>query len=166
MSVLVAALVLVVQEKHTPQPLPQVSKSFVTVGEANTVLYQLESATRKILKVGGTAKKPAESKKEATRTQVIDGLFAIYEVARPKFRIAPNPIKFDEKVFNVTGQSKDRLSILVRQGFVGRVSALATSKTPGLTLEEFGDAVGLFVARLADLSHTPSRQWSPYLWDR
>ncbi|HMS56009.1 MAG TPA: hypothetical protein PKA27_11475 [Fimbriimonadaceae bacterium] len=166
MSVLLAALVLATQEKHTPKPLPQAAKSFVTVGEANTVLFQLESATRKILKVGGSAKKPSENKKEATRAQIIDGLFAIYEVARPKFRIAPNPIKFDDKVFSVTGQSRGRLQILVRQGFVGRVSPLATSKTPGLSLEEFGDSIGLFVARLADLSHTPSRQWSPYLWDR
>jgi hypothetical protein len=32
-----------------------------------------------------------------------------------------------------------------------------------LTIEEFGDALGYFFARLADLTHTPSFEYSPYL---
>lgn len=166
MTLLIAGLILLGQEKHTPKPLPPNAKSAVTVGEVNQVMSKVEAATRRILKLGGATAKPATGAKAATRAEVINAYYSVYELARPKFRIAPNPIAYDVKVFSVSGESLKKLEVLVRQGFVGKVGPLATSKQSGLSLQEFGDSLGLFVARLADLTHTPSRQWSPYLWDR
>jgi hypothetical protein len=55
------------------------------------------------------------------------------------------------------------LESLIRGGYVGKVSPLATSTEDSMSLLHFGDAVGFFMSRAAEVTHLPSPKWSPNL---
>jgi hypothetical protein len=42
---------------------------------------------------------------------------------------------------------------------------LATGPTDSITVSDFGDAIGFFVSRVAQMSHMPNRKWTPWLRD-
>lgn len=60
-------------------------------------------------------------------------------------------------------QAKAAMDRLVRGGFTGRQGPLVSGPGPSMRLGDFGDAIGYFLLRLAELTHVPSSRFSPAL---
>jgi hypothetical protein len=99
-----------------------------------------------------------------TREEVILEMNRILQGSRKSIKFVPMLTSYDAKRFKVASSSaRSALTRLVAWGFVAPVGPLAGGPKPGLTVAQFGDAVGFFMARLADVTHMPSPKWSPYL---
>lgn len=154
------------RESQTRRNLNSHATSSVRVSEANATFTKYERVIRKVLGLPGTsAPAPSKDTKPATRAQILNGMNRLFEMAKPEFKMTPRDTRYDANQFSIPRGNPSRgvLEKLVKWGFVGKVSPLATSKNDGLSLAEFGDAMGLFLARIADLTHTPSTKFSPYL---
>ncbi len=151
---------------QTRKNLGNQAASAVRVSEVNATLTKYERVIRKVLGLpGSSAPTPSKDQKPATRAQIISGLNRLFEMTKPEFKMTPRDTKYDANQFSIPRGNATRpmLEKLVKWGFVGKVSPLATSKTDTLTLSEFGDTMGLFLSRIADLTHTPNTKFSPYL---
>ena len=149
---------------------PGLAASKVTVADMNKAFAKLEGAVRNACGISGK-KKPAaigSATVEATREQVVLEFDRLYELAKPHFKFTPHKIKFDATMLTIKKgtPARTKLDKLIAWQCVAKVGPLAASLTPTLTLEEFGDAIGFFAARMADLTHTPSGKWSPYMNER
>lgn len=99
----------------------------------------------------------------ASREQIVASLAELYRVIEPKIVVTPPPTRFDPAVITLKNQARIDAETLIKLGFVDRVGPLVAGKSPGLTPREFGDALGYFLARVADVTHTPSSKYSPAL---
>jgi len=99
----------------------------------------------------------------ATREQILAHFSAMYQASEAKFKFTPPPLKPAPEVISLKGADRNLLVKMEVLGLVDRYGPLATSKIDGLTLREFGDTVGYFMARIAELTHMPSVKFSPYL---
>jgi len=99
-----------------------------------------------------------------TREEVILEMNRILQGSRKSIKFIPMLTNYDAKRFKVgSASAKSALAKLVAWGFVAPVGPLASGPKPGLTVAQFGDSIGFFMARLADVTHMPSPKWSPYL---
>lgn len=154
------------REGQSRRNLGNQATSPVRVSEVNATFLKYEKIIRKVLELpGSSAPSPSTDSKPATRAQILNGLNRLFEMAKPEFKITPRDTKYDASLIVVPRGNASRpvLEKLIKWGCVGKVSPLATSKNDNLTLAEFGDAMGLFLARVADLTHTPNTKFSPYL---
>lgn len=138
----------------------------VTLGEVRSVMWKVEKAFRAIESEPPSPAKPdTSSTKPATREDILLEMGKIYSISKPHFKFLPNPVKYDTTVFTIKSTSPARpvLERLVRLGFVGKVSVLASGNGDTMDPRQFGDAVGLFIARTAHLTHTPDPKHSAYL---
>ncbi len=165
------------EESPTPRPthpapprverqLPPESTVPVTQSEAKEVFKKvvahLPSLTSKALNAGPDAI-PATSK-PVTRQEVLAEFDRIYAASKPAFKFTPRPLWYDPSVLALKDRaSRKILDHLIHDGFVARVGTIATAKVDTLTPAEFGDSVGYFVARLADLVHMPDTKFTPIL---
>lgn len=142
----------------------------VTQGEAYNVFSRAVSMLSTILemKIAPPAAKPVQPKQPVTRIQMIESLNKLFESVRPKFKFTPRPVPFDKKRLNVKDSAANQhLQRLVSFGFVAPVGPLATGPKDTLTVEDFGDALGFYITRLAEITHMPDTKWSPgYTDDR
>lgn len=163
---LLAAGVLAQRESQNRKTLGSQASSPVRVSEVNTTLLKYERVIRKVLGLpGASAPAPSNDQKAATRGQILNGLNRLFEMSKPEFKITPRDTKYDGNLISLPRGSSSRAIAekLIKWGFVGKVSPLATSKSDTLSLAEFGDTMGLFLSRVADLTHTPNTKFSPYL---
>jgi hypothetical protein len=140
--------------------------SAVRVSEVNAIFAKYERVMRKVLGLpGSTAPSQSKDQKPATRAQILTGMNHLFEMCKPEFKITPRDAKYDANTLAVPKGNPQRpvLEKLVKWGFIGKVSPIATSKSDNFSLTEFGDAMGFFLMRMADVTHTPSSKWSPYL---
>jgi len=141
--------------------------SKVTVGDVNAVFGKLDHAVRKVVGISGKPrlKLGGRQSASATREQIVLEFARLFEMARPHFKFTPRKIKFDPSMLTIRKGTRARaeLETMIALQFVAKVGPLAASEKPTLTLAQFGDAVGYFYARVADLTHTPSSKWSPYM---
>ena len=152
-------------KKRTPPVVN--SASPVTQAEAVEVLRKVERAIRHTLKM----KTPYQELRATTPDQpvtrgfVLEQMDRLFALSQPHFKFTPRQVKFDGKVlsFPAGHPVRSTLEKMIAWGAVDRVGPLATSQKPSMTAREFGDALGFFIARMADLTHTPSTRWSPYL---
>lgn len=154
------------RESQARRNLNSHATSAVRVSEANATFIKYERIIRKVLGMPGTtAPTPLKDQKPATRVQILNGMNRLFEMTKPEFKMTPRDTKYDANLIAIPRGNPNRavLEKLIKWGFVGKVSPLATGKTDGLTLAEFGDAMGLFLTRIADLTHTPNTKFSPYL---
>ena len=137
----------------------------VTRDEVKKSFNRLENAVKTVVpKYAPGAPLNLAGDQNATREQVILQMDRIFQGAKPAFRFSPRKVEYDAKLITVRDPAAKRaLENLIAWGFVGKVTPLATSKNPGLGLKDFGDSMGFFLARLAELTHTPSSKFSPYL---
>ncbi|MCK6632141.1 MAG: hypothetical protein L6Q31_07160 [Fimbriimonadaceae bacterium] len=146
---------------------PKILAEPTTTLEAATTFQKVETALRRVVLVDSTSVplKSGDSSSSVTRNQVVDELDRLFEMCRPKFKFTPRLSEFDGGVLSIPADQPQRAKLekLIAWGCVGRVAPLATSKETSIGLADFGDAVGLFLARMADLTHSPSSQWSPYM---
>lgn len=135
----------------------------VTHAEAQAVFAKAWGALAKGLKAKGVnpVKLPSD-KNPVTKNEVLSAFKAIVEQTRPLFKRSASKV-----AYNPSRVRKDmdlqRYGRLIQDGFVMPVGPIATGKDGGLSTFEFGDAVGVLLLRIADLSHMPSRKFSPGL---
>ena len=131
----------------------------VTKAEFLAVVTKVEEAIAEVItiKIPGL---PKVGKGVATRVEIINRFYIWHRSVKPKYKHTPTFISFDAKLLTLKSSKLDEL---IRWGFVGRVAPLATSKAVGLPPAEFGDTLGYFLSRLADLTHAPTSKFSPFL---
>lgn len=138
----------------------------VTRAEASMVFAKMASLVKQASKVQGTVAfaRVTNAKQPITRSEVLHAYFLLFQKAKPGFRLTPVPAKVDTKLFaGLTEAAKTEAKTLAQWGFIGPVGPLLTDGKPQVSVQVFGDSVGFFLARLADLTHQPSRKYSPNL---
>lgn len=160
MTTLIAYALLAVQDRpvHQNKPVAQTAQP-LTMAEFAEVSQTVDKTLAKVLKIAAPA--PLTSAPGvATRSAIVSRFHVWFLAAKPKFRFTPKLATIDEQSWTL----KDaKLTELARWGFVGRLAPLATSKAAGMTPAEFGDTLGFFLSRVADLTHTPTSKYSPYM---
>lgn len=147
------------------QSRPALSQSVLTVGDASKALRKVERSLIGVLKLQAEPKAlPSKDlDKPAQREYIVLQFARMVDLAKGQFKVTPRPIPLDPKTVKLSGNAKTALDRLVAGGFVASAGPLATGAKDTLTLHQFGDAVGLLIARIADLTHTPDSKYSPYL---
>lgn len=150
-----------IQSKSRPKVEPPLTRAELSttinrVGELLTRVLALDSPIPH-LKMTGSTNKPA------SREEVLEQLGRLFRSVSPKFRIKPRPVPFPAKEARIANRALPTLRTLVEWGCVAPVGPLATGPAATLSLREYGDALGFFLARVAELTHTPSRKFTPYL---
>jgi hypothetical protein len=173
---LIAAILFVIpayaQDLTTIKPKvvpPDLGKQIVTEAEAHKVFARMETVLKARLAITfKTSSMPIGSgTKPVTRDQVIAEFSRMWEAARPKFKLTPKPKKIDSKPLRSGSSSAAKqLEGLVKAGAVANYSRLAVGPSMQLTTHELGDAIGFFMARLAQVTHMPSSKYSPPLMPR
>lgn len=145
-------------------PIVVAEEKPVTQTEASAIFAHAE---RVILNVVQVPRKPAAypaGAGTATREEILKHFLALYEVVKPKFKFTPPARKAAANVISVKEPQVRRIAEkLETLGFVDPYGPLVASKSEGLSPREFGDALGYFIARIAELTHMPSTKFSPYL---
>lgn len=153
-----ALLFLVLSATAGAQPLRQ--------GEAFQAWARMDDAARRVLGLPQPKRSvPEPADKPATRAQILAWLDESYEAFRPKFRLTPTPRRVVEGPIRERNPERDlpRLRKLVAAGFVSPVGPLAAGPDDGMSVEAYARALGDFFVRLAELTHRPSREFSPDL---
>jgi hypothetical protein len=151
-------------KKSTTAQVPQTALTPVTEAEAAAVFRKLEQAMGTVIKAKPkteTSLKP--SPQPVTREQVVREMDRLFEAARPAFRFTPRKIPVQLDRLMVAREAQPAAERLIAWGFVGRTSPMVIGAARPMTVQSFGDELGFFIARLAELTHTPSSKWSPAL---
>jgi len=110
--------------------------------------------------------KPLNPTAPATRLQIVKSLYRLYLSAKPKFKFTPKPVVFNPKRISIKDPAAHQyLEKLITLGLVAPVGPLAAGPTTSLSIDHFGDALGFFLTRIAELTHMPDNKWSPGLTD-
>jgi hypothetical protein len=133
--------------------------------DAGIALQKLRAAVGRVLNVPAKPARPLSGSSAVTRAEIIDQLYDLYQMSRPAFRQTFAPLAVNDSAIDkglpVGARTKARE--LVRLGLLAPIGPVITNSRPGLTPEQFGDALALFVARLSEFTHTASARWSPHL---
>ncbi|MBX3118739.1 MAG: hypothetical protein KF784_06710 [Fimbriimonadaceae bacterium] len=149
----------------SPTKVVKTTDAPVTHREASTIIARMESVIRRVIhnsSVKGTSKIAADDQ-AVQRTELLKELNRLFEICRPKFKFTPDMTAYDPKEFTLGNDAniKAVAGKLVNWGAVGKVAPLVSGSKPTLTVAEFGDAVGFFLLRMSELTHTPSTKFSP-----
>jgi hypothetical protein len=145
------------------KPIKPISQGPVTEAEAAAAFARFEKVAQTVLKIQMQGPSLlASSPKLVSRERVVAAMGRIFDSSRRAFRYTPRRMKVDRAKIGLK-QNRALGEKLVAWGFIARVSPIVAGPRDTVTIAEFGDALGLFAARLAELSHTPSMKWSPYL---
>jgi hypothetical protein len=135
----------------------------VTKAEARKVLDKAWSVLQKGLKLaGGSPVKLVADATPITKNEILAEFDLLVKASAASFKRSPRPSSFDAARFRADGNST-LISGLVIRGLVMPLGPLVTGQNGPVSTAEFGDAVGVLMARLADLCHTPSTRYSPNL---
>jgi hypothetical protein len=136
----------------------------VSRAEASAVFQKAERVMKAVLRYTEKVPPFPTTSGTATRAEILKHFLAIYRALTSKFKFTPPGQKPLLAIMSIKDpDSKKAAERLESLGFMDRYGPLATSKNEGLLPGEFGDAVGFFIARVAELSHTPSAKFSPFL---
>ncbi len=152
---------------HPGEATPIESAPPVTRAEAHAAFERIVSVTSEVtgLSIASPGLLATPGSAIATREEIVLELTRILHAARPAFKLSPRPVEFDASVLQMKDpEARRRLEALVEYGFVAPVAPLATGPGEGISPGEFGDALGIFLARLSEATHRPTREYSPYLW--
>ncbi|MEZ0326547.1 MAG: hypothetical protein ACAH95_11640 [Fimbriimonas sp.] len=139
---------------------------YVTEAEAKVVFEKAEKMLRKLTKSTTLLKPiPLSGSSAVARSKVVMQLDRLYEMIRQKVRLTPRRVPINAGVLRMSGPAKDKLARLVKLGAIGNYGPLAAGPADKLTVKEFGDALGFFIARMAEMTHMPNPKWSPALMD-
>lgn len=153
----------------TKKPAAAVDHGPVTLGEVYATIDRLEQGVRRVVLASTQASngRTANPDRPATRAEILGEFWRLFQMAKPYFKFTPRPVAFEAKNLSTPASDPLRkpLETLIRYGFVGKVSPVATNATPTMSLEDYADALGFFMARLGDITHTPSSKWSPFMFN-
>jgi len=129
------------------------------------VLHKMNQSACEVLRIPyqSILKTASADSQPLTRSEIINFYYDLYTKTKIKFRFQPVLGKAEPAKFSLTGTDKTRAVELVQWGFVAPVGPVVASKTPTITVQQFGDSVGFFLCRLAELTHKPSARFSPQL---
>lgn len=134
--------------------------------ELQATVAKYEAILRQVLEL--PSKKPSTKVTGAApvkREAVIAEFSRLFEICRPAFKFTPRFTTYRADTIGLAKGSSQRSNLekLIKWGAISKVDPFVISKQETLSLALFADAFGLFLIRLADLTHTPSSKWSPYL---
>jgi hypothetical protein len=136
----------------------------VTRTEAAAVFAKAQKIIKSVLKLKSEMAVFPAGPGLASRSQILQHFDRIRRAVEPQFRFTPPREKPAAAFISFKDPASKRLAEQLEvMGFLDRYGALATAKTDGLEPRQFGDALGFFVSRIAELTHTPSSKFSPYL---
>lgn len=138
----------------------------VSRAEAAVVFSRMAGLVRTCCKVSGTVafERVTQPTKPVTKQEVVHAFYLLFQKARPGFKLVPALTKVDSRTavgWPSTAMAEARS--LSQWGFLAPVGPLVVGTKPEVTVPEFGEAIGLFLSRLADLTHQSSRKYSPNL---
>jgi hypothetical protein len=136
----------------------------VTQAEARAVFNRLAKVVSPVIKVNLGASPVPSAATPVTRATVVAEFTRLMEASRPAFKYTPRKVRFDRERLTLSDAvQRPRLEKLIEFGAVAKVGPLAAGDKPTLTISEFGDAVGFFLSRLAEVTYMPSSKWTPAL---
>lgn len=135
----------------------------VTQAEVAAVFRRVESTFFRLTRVKSTLPSMPSSTNAAQRGEILNRMVRLVDELKGEFKFTPKRVLYDASTFTVKTPGRAQIERLIGWGFVAKTSPLVTGSHETLTTAEFGDAMGLFISRLADLTHTPSSKWSPYM---
>jgi hypothetical protein len=111
-----------------------------------------------------TSPKPG-SAAPAKREEIVAEMARLFELCRPTFKYTPRFTNYKPESIGLAKASRQRQNLekLIKWGAVAKTDPFVASKQETVSLALFADSFGLFLIRIADLTHTPSSKWSPYL---
>lgn len=140
----------------------QVSNAPVTRLEASHIIFKMEKAFASALHL--PEPKASSAKPGAiTRGEIVLAFDQAFSRVKGKFTYKPQPQYFEADRLTLHGAALTSAERMIELGLLARVGPLVTSKKETISIEDFGDAVGYFMARVAELSHQPTTRFSPYL---
>jgi hypothetical protein len=156
MALVIGLALLPFQATGTEAPVSQT--------EAATIFSKAEHVMKDVLQLKISTPAFPKGTGVATRSQILKHFAALYTALEPKFKFSTPAQRSAAGVISLKDpQIKLTALRLETLGFIDRYGPLVTSKSDGLLPNEFGDALGYFMARVAELTHTPSTKFSPYL---
>ncbi|MCC7436135.1 MAG: hypothetical protein IT363_15775 [Methanoregulaceae archaeon] len=135
----------------------------ITQSEASVVFSRIERTFSRLTRISRTLPAMPKSNNPTTRAEVLTRMIRLVDEFKGEFRFTPKRIPYDGSALTVNAPARAQVERLIAWGFVAKTSPLVTGVQETLTPVEFGDAIGLFITRMADLTHTPSPKWSPYM---
>ncbi len=149
--------------KKQPKKEVKTTTAPVNHAEAAKTLQRAWDAMAKGLKLKGSnpVKLPNDAK-PITKDEVLSAYRAMVLVAQPSFKRAPTPVAYNAKRFRKDFNQGTYLK-LVKDGFVMPYGPLVVGSSGTVSTYEFGDSLGVFMLRVSDLAHMPSRKFSPNL---
>lgn len=141
------------------------SNAIVTQLDASLAFERLESVLFRLTGMNPTLGRMPSGTAPAKRTEIVARFDRVFEALKPKFVFTPRKIKFDPKSIGLPAGHPQRGSLekLVKWGCLPKGSALTASKSEAVRLSDLGDAMGLFMMRIADLTHKPDHKFSPFI---
>jgi len=135
----------------------------VTQTEVAQVFGRVEKTLFRLTKLDKSLPPMPKANAPATRSQILARMVMVVDAVKSEFRFTPKRVAFDSALVTVKSPARAQVDRLIAWGFVSKTGQLVTGTQETLTPVEFGDALGMFLARMADLTHTPSSKWSPYM---
>ncbi len=134
----------------------------VTVAEFTQAMDQFEGVFETVLKI--------EIPNRKLEIKHVDVAAVVSELDRwersiwPVRAVTPPRRKFDLGLLDGMAEAVQKpLRRLIERGFVPANGPLTSAKP--LTAERIGDSVGYFISRTAEITHQPSRKFTPALMD-
>lgn len=150
------------QDSIKKRSVAQISGA-VTQTEVAQVFARVEKTLFRLTKLDKTLPPMAKANAPANRSQILARMALVVDAVKSEFRFTPKRVNFDGTLISVKSPSRAQVERLIAWGFVSKTGPLVTGTQETMTPAEFGDALGMFIARMADLTHTPSSKWSPYM---
>lgn len=144
---------------HTSRPVPNLP-GLLSTSELSQIMTKVDSVLVKVLKKLQKPKPLVWKPGTATRSQIFAEFDRTLTWIEPEIKFKPRMIKFDSKRLTSVDP---KLTKLIEWGFVAKVGPLATNKVESVGIADFGDALGLYLSRLADLTHMPNSLFTPSL---
>jgi len=137
----------------------------VTRSDAHTVFMRMQRILSSGMGVTGAESTCAIRSSDAyvTRHEVIQEFSRLFAMYEPHFKFTPPKVKYDASLLTVGAADKPSVEKLIKWGTVAKQGPIASGSVPTLTVHQFGDAVGFFVARIESLTNLPPSKWTPYL---
>jgi len=136
----------------------------VTQHAALTATHRLENAARMVLRLEPAPALATPAASPATREQLVAELHRMWEGFRPAFRGRPTTIPFRNlgvERCTLKGEAREQALELLDWGFLAPVGPLMTDTDANLEPEQYGECLGYFMIRLADLTHPWDAEFSP-----
>ena len=137
----------------------------VTEAEANATFSRLANLFGQVLHVQVLPTRPSKSPNAPIdRSAVITEFLDFYRIVEPKFKVTLLDAPVDTARLRVANPALKKGAImLIKRGCMSEYSTLIVGHVNTVSVFDFGDAVGFFIARISEMTHTPSSKWTPYL---